>query len=57
MSRKKLLECEARQWLVWGYTTQSKVNALMNEIKAIRGEISASELRNQMRVEWKKMKR
>lgn len=53
MSRKKLLECEARQWLAWGYATRQKVGELMKKITEQRGRAAADELREEMRRQYR----
>jgi hypothetical protein len=37
-------ECEARQWLAWGYTTPAKIDELRKRITAKRGEAAAERL-------------
>lgn len=47
-------QCEARQWLDWGYTTGLRVDELIKNIRKKRGQEAANELRTEMRIQWKK---
>lgn len=51
---KKRRECEARDWLRRGYTSNAKVNDLMERIASKRGRAAADELRQDMREQWKR---
>lgn len=47
------LECEAREWIRRGYTSKSKVTALMKRITKQRGPQAADDLRAEMRQQYK----
>lgn len=45
--------CEARDWLRRGYTSAALVDELMERIAKRRGQQAATELREEMRRQWK----
>lgn len=45
-------QCEARYWLVKGYTTRSKTEQLREDIRKKRGQKAADYLIDNMRIEW-----
>jgi len=46
-------ECEARYHLRRGYTTDSKVNQLIETVASHRGQQAADQLRADMRAQWR----
>lgn len=53
MSEQHRHECEAREWLRRGYTTQAKVKELQQRISKRRGADAATRLVEEMREQWK----
>lgn len=47
-------ECEARWWLQQGCRTEERVKELMERIAQRRGQAAADELRQEMRIQWRR---
>ncbi|WP_220816097.1 DUF7696 family protein [Pseudomonas paralcaligenes] len=52
--RQHMLECEARAWLRFGYTSQEKVSELQELIAKKRGTAAAERLVQEMRRQWQR---
>ena len=52
--RQYMHECEARQWLRLGYTSEAMVDEQREKITAKRGAAAADRLIEEMRRQWKR---
>ena len=52
--RQHMHECEARQWLRLGYTSEAMVDELREKITAKRGAAAAERLIEEMRNQWRR---
>lgn len=52
--RQHMHECEARQWLRLGYTSEAMVDELREKVAAKRGAAAAERLIEEMRNQWRR---